>query len=68
MPRKIVKNDAPKTGYGNGGIHEEKIGSGRWVAELDGVRRRARSEAAAREKLKLLQERRDAKLKLKRAA
>lgn len=63
MPRK--KPDiAPKTGYGNGSVHEEKAGSNRWVAELDGTRRRAKSEAEAQEKLRLLQERRDARLKL----
>jgi hypothetical protein len=68
MSRKLVKNDGPKTGYGNGGVHEEKEGSGRWVAELDGVRRRARNEAAANEKLRLLQERRDARLKIKQGS
>lgn len=60
-----TKAAEPKTGYGNGSVHEEKVGSGRWVAELDGVRRRASSEAEAKEKLKLLQERRDGRLKLK---
>src|SRR5262245_43991482 len=61
-------NSGPKTGYGNGSVHEEKRGSGRWVAELGGVRRRAKSETEAREKLKLLQERRDARLKLKKGS
>lgn len=64
MARRTKTND-PKTGYGNGSVYEEKIGSGRWVAELDGIRRRARSKAEADEKLKLLQDRRDARLKLK---
>jgi integrase len=67
MPRR-TNDDAPKTGYGNGGVHEEKVGSNRWVAELDGIRRRARSEAAANEKLRLLQERRDARLNLKKGS
>ena len=67
MPRK-KRTDAPKTGYGNGGVHEEKVGSGRWVAELDGTRRRARSEAEANEKLRLLQGRRDNRLKLKKGS
>src|SRR5262245_38338729 len=66
MPRKT--DDAPKTGYGSGSVYEEKIGSGRWVAELDGVRRRARSEAGAWEKLRILQERRDNRLNLKKGS
>ncbi len=65
-PRRV--DTAPKTGYGNGSIHEEKLGSGRWVAELDGVRRRARSVEEAQEKLRLLQERRDARLNLKKGS
>lgn len=68
MPRRLKSDSEPKTGYGEGGVHEEKIGSGRWIAELDGIRRRARSEAEALEKLKLLQERRDARLKLKKGS
>lgn len=63
MPRK-KPDTAPKTGYGNGSVHEEKAGSNRWVAELDGTRRRAKSEEEAREKLRVLQDRRDARLKL----
>lgn len=67
MPRK-KPDTTPQAGYGNGGVHEEKQGSGRWVAELDGVRRRAKSEAEALDKLKQLQERRDAKLKIKKGS
>ena len=66
MPRK--KQSAPKLGYGYGSVHEEKAGSGRWVAELDGVRRRARSKEEAEEKLRMLQDRRDAKLKIKKGS
>lgn len=51
------------TGYGNGSVYEEKRGSGRWIAELDGVRRRAKSEAEALEKLALLQQRREERLR-----
>jgi hypothetical protein len=54
----------PQTGYGNGGIHEEKDGSGRWIAELDGVRRRAKSEDEAKAKLCRLQELRNAQVNL----
>src|SRR5262249_17153422 len=43
-------------------------GSGLWRAELDGVKRRARTEAAANEKLRQLQERRDARLSLKKGS
>jgi integrase len=60
-----TKANAPKAGYGNGSVYEEPEGSGHWRAELNGVRRRARSEAEANEKLKLLQDRRDGRLKLK---
>lgn len=67
MPRK-KQDDAPKTGYGNGGVHEEKVGSGRWIAELDGTRRRAKSEADALEKLRFLQARRDKRLDLKKGS
>lgn len=67
MPRR-TNDDAPKTSYGNGGVHEEKVGSGRWVADLDGVRRRARSEAEGNEKLRALQARRDARLNLKKGS
>jgi integrase len=63
--RKLAPTEPqPKTGYGNGGVHEEKKGSGRWIAELDGVRRRAHSKAEADEKLRKLQEQRDANIKL----
>lgn len=51
------------SGYGNGSVYEEKRGSGRWIAELGGVRRRAKSEAEALEKLALLQQRREDRLK-----
>lgn len=66
MPRR--NDDMPQTGYGNGSVYEEKIGSGRWVAELDNVRRRARNEAEAREKLRQLQERRNARLNLRKGS
>jgi integrase len=56
--------NAPATGYGNGSVHEEKCGSGRWIAELDGTRRRARSQAQANEKLRELQDRRTKRLSL----
>src|SRR5207245_4302461 len=65
MPRNTKE---PMTGYGNESVHEEKLGSSRWVAELDGVRRRAKSEGEAREKLRLLQERRDARLQIKKGS
>ncbi|NTU82734.1 MAG: site-specific integrase [Chloroflexales bacterium] len=55
--RKLIPK--PKRGYGNGSVHEEKEDSGRWIAELDGVRRRAKSREEAEEKLRLLQELRD---------
>jgi integrase len=67
MPRR-VKTDEPLTGYGNGSVYEDKDGSGLWRAELDGVKRRARSETDARDKLRLLQERRDARLNLKKGS
>jgi len=54
----------PLTGYGNGGIHEEKDGSGRWIAELDGMRRRAKSEEEAKAKLCRLQDLRSAQVHL----
>src|SRR5262249_27748292 len=66
MPRR--KDDAPQTGYGNGSVYEDREGSGLWRAELDGVKRRARTEAAANEKLRQLQERRDARLSLKKGS
>jgi integrase len=66
MPRRT--DDAPKSGYGNGSVYEDKEGSGLWRAELDGVKRRARSEAAAYEKLRMLQERRDNRLNLKKGS
>lgn len=63
MPRKR-KPVGPATGYGNGSVYEESPGSGRWMARLDGVRRRARGEEEAQQKLLRLQKQRDDHLQL----
>lgn len=66
--RKLASDDGPKRGYGQGSVYEETEGSNRWIASLDGTRRRAKSEAEARQKLKQLQERRDNRLNLKQGS
>lgn len=68
MPCKLKHDSAPKTGYGNGSVYEEKRGSGHWIAVLNGVRRRAKSQEEGLEKLRILQERRDRRLKLKKGS